>query len=90
MLSAFGAVRILFHMEASPLQETVVSPAAPSETTPGNYCERCGTANAVKVGARWLCENCYVEAGSCCPEFGADDLWDFDETKPAQIGKDGL
>jgi len=40
------------------------------------FCETCGASAAVKVGDRWLCENCYVEAGSCCLEFGATDLWE--------------
>jgi len=64
------------------LQETAASPETPDEKTAGNSCERCGAIYAVKVCDSWLCENCYVEAGSCCPEFGASDLWDLDETKP--------
>jgi hypothetical protein len=38
-------------------------------------CERCGKFGAFDVGERWLCATCYEESGSCCPEFGADDLW---------------
>jgi hypothetical protein len=40
------------------------------------FCETCGASGAVKVGDRWLCESCYVEAGSCCLEFGGTDLWE--------------
>jgi hypothetical protein len=69
-------------MDAPPLQETGVSPGASTDTLVENSCERCGGVHAVKVGTRWLCESCYVEAGSCCLEFGADDLWDLDEAKP--------
>ena len=67
-------------MDAS--QKTGITPDALGETTVKNICEVCGGVGAVKIGDRWLCESCYVEAGSCCPEFGASDLWDFDETKP--------
>jgi hypothetical protein len=40
------------------------------------FCETCGASGALKVGDRWLCESCYVEAGSCCLEFGGTDLWE--------------
>ncbi len=70
------------YMDASLLQETGVSLGTSSDTTVENCCERCGGVNAVRVGGRWLCESCYVEAGSCCLEFGADDLWDLGEAKP--------
>jgi hypothetical protein len=69
-------------MGASPLQQIGAAPDTSNDTTIESRCERCGATNAVKVGTRWLCESCYVGAGSCCPEFGADDLWDLDETKP--------
>ncbi|MDW8342990.1 MAG: hypothetical protein RMM51_00690 [Verrucomicrobiae bacterium] len=38
-------------------------------------CERCGAPRASRIADRWLCTDCYTAAGSCCPEFGADDLW---------------
>lgn len=38
-------------------------------------CDECGSFDAVAIGDRWLCERCYSEKGSCCPEFGKDDLW---------------
>jgi hypothetical protein len=40
------------------------------------FCDTCGASGAVNVGDRWLCESCYVEAGSCCLEFGGIDLWE--------------
>lgn len=40
-------------------------------------CERCGRPDAVRIGDRIICPDCYDKAGSCCPEFGADDLWEF-------------
>ncbi len=38
-------------------------------------CERCGSEGAVRIGDRKICRECYVIYGSCCMEFGADDLW---------------
>jgi hypothetical protein len=35
-------------------------------------CERCGRFGAFQIGTTFLCQDCYVESGSCCPEFGAD------------------
>jgi hypothetical protein len=78
-LAGILSCAIIYSME-SEVRETRRSGSAPSDVA-GQSCERCGAPRAVKVGARWLCESCYIEAGSCCPEFGADDLWDLDETK---------
>lgn len=42
----------------------------------GGPCERCGSPQAeVRCGGKTLCLDCYYLAGSCCLEFGADDLW---------------
>lgn len=38
-------------------------------------CDRCGKFDAFDIAGRKLCGDCYQIAGSCCPEFGADDLW---------------
>ena len=38
-------------------------------------CEECGVFGAFTFGDRKLCVQCYSEKGSCCPEFGKDDLW---------------
>lgn len=44
--------------------------------TAGGPCERCGRPEAeVRCGGSTLCLDCYYLAGSCCLEFGADDLW---------------
>jgi hypothetical protein len=40
-------------------------------------CDECGRFGALHVGERRLCSDCYESAGSCCPEFGKDDLWVF-------------
>lgn len=37
-------------------------------------CQRCGKFGAYPLGESTLCEECYAGSGSCCPEFGADDL----------------
>lgn len=52
------------------------SQAAPEE---GLICEACGRFDAVRIGTRALCMDCYQGCGSCCPEFGKDDLWSFPE-----------
>lgn len=38
-------------------------------------CDECGAAGAFSFGDVKLCMDCYVAKGSCCPEFGKDDLW---------------
>lgn len=39
-------------------------------------CERCGVAMSERERANgWtVCDSCYAIRGSCCPEFGPDDL----------------
>lgn len=36
-------------------------------------CEMCGRYDAVRIGDRQLCVDCYEGCGSCCPEFSKDD-----------------
>jgi hypothetical protein len=38
-------------------------------------CEICGALGAERMGPRVVCDTCAEEMGSCCPEFGASDLW---------------
>jgi ribosomal protein S14 len=38
-------------------------------------CRRCGKGDAVRFGDQWLCRECFQQYGSCCLEFGGDDLW---------------
>jgi len=38
-------------------------------------CVRCGAPGAFYCGAMFICDTCREGAGSCCPEFGKDDLW---------------
>jgi hypothetical protein len=33
-------------------------------------CGNCGRYGAYQIGNAFLCEHCYAECGSCCPEFG--------------------
>ena len=44
---------------------------APSEVV----CDRCGRSGAFVFDGCTLCEDCYEAFGSCCVEFGAEDLW---------------
>jgi hypothetical protein len=41
--------------------------------------EQCAQNGAFHFGEQTLCQDCYSGAGSCCPEFGKDDLWSFPE-----------
>ncbi|HEY5792692.1 MAG TPA: hypothetical protein VIS74_05295 [Chthoniobacterales bacterium] len=43
-------------------------------------CDRCGRPAALRFEGEWLCAECVQARGSCCLEFGSDDLWRFDET----------
>lgn len=38
-------------------------------------CDVCGVYGAYEIADRRLCSTCYEGSGSCCPEFGKDDLW---------------
>ncbi|HVU26441.1 MAG TPA: hypothetical protein VHG71_01735 [Verrucomicrobiae bacterium] len=38
-------------------------------------CDGCGKFGAYHFDGRTLCAECYTGCGSCCPEFGKDDLW---------------
>ncbi len=46
-------------------------------------CEMCGRPDAIKVADRSICLECYEKAGSCCMEFGQDDLWQLREEQTA-------
>ena len=37
-------------------------------------CTMCGRYGAFEIGNQFLCPSCYEGCGSCCPEFGRDDL----------------
>jgi transaldolase len=39
-------------------------------------CHFCGRPTTLLLGGMPVCEDCYQNAGSCCLEFGADDLWE--------------
>ena len=38
-------------------------------------CSYCGRPTELVIGGLPICEECYQNAGSCCLEFGGDDLW---------------
>lgn len=38
-------------------------------------CDVCGKFGAYDFGHQILCQDCYGNSGSCCREFGSDDLW---------------
>lgn len=45
-------------------------------------CELCGRPGAYWIDGEQLCAECIQQRGSCCMEFGGDDLWRFDEPMP--------
>lgn len=49
-------------------------------------CEACGAFGAFHFADRTLCQSCYEGSGSCCPEFGKDDLWQTVEDVAEQGG----
>jgi hypothetical protein len=60
------------------MEETVDKTARFSE---GVQCQRCGKFGAFQFDGTLLCQECYQGCGSCCPEFGADDLWQTHEAQ---------
>lgn len=38
-------------------------------------CDICGRFGAYEFDGQRLCPDCYESRGSCCLEFGSDDLW---------------
>ena len=53
--------------------------SATDEKAESERCDRCGQPAVAKVGDEYLCESCYQNPGSCCMEFGGDDLWAFEQ-----------
>ena len=49
-------------------------------------CDTCGRFGAYDFDGDRLCATCYENRGSCCPEFGADDLWPAEETEGPRPG----
>jgi hypothetical protein len=38
-------------------------------------CRFCGRPTEIVLDGEPICEECYENAGSCCLEFGGEDLW---------------
>lgn len=57
---------------------------------PDTACDSCGRFGAFEFDGHQLCHECYELRGSCCPEFGAGDLWPADQpaVTPAEPGDD--
>lgn len=56
---------------------------------PELVCDNCGRFGAFDLGDQHLCTDCYMEYGSCCMEFGGNDLWKKCEEEP-QSGRSDL
>ncbi len=46
----------------------------PVDRQPEAPCVRCGLPTDKFIGDIPICDECYQIRGSCCPEFGEDDL----------------
>lgn len=61
------------------IQSAMPNPAKPTcevpKVDPALVCDECGAFGAFEFGGVTLCVDCYAGKGSCCPEFGKDDLW---------------
>lgn len=50
-----------------------------SATQESARCDLCGNPTALEFEDQHICEECYQGRSSCCPEFGKDDLWFFED-----------
>lgn len=66
--------------DIQPVQESKTAPTFNESVA----CDVCGRFGAYRLGERWLCQECYTGSGSCCPEFGKDDLWTFGKEDRSQ------
>lgn len=84
----------LLENEATFYQSSKTEPSQPyamSSGVPFNgnaTCHRCGRFGAYEFDGDHLCAECYETRGSCCPEFGRDDLWSTQANVPEQINRD--
>lgn len=46
----------------------------PPATDENLTCDECGRYGAIDFGERKLCPDCYESCGSCCPEFGKEEV----------------
>lgn len=67
-----------------PIQPAQASTTTLNESVAGDVCEWFG---AHRLDERLLCQECYADSGSCCPEFGKDDLWTFDDEDQSESGQ---
>jgi len=59
--------------------QPIQQPGCKAQLDEDARCDSCGRFGAYRIGDRVLCPECYAGSGSCCPEFGKDDLWEFRE-----------
>lgn len=53
-------------------------------------CRFCGKPTTLLVGGAPICEDCCQNAGSCCREFGGDDLWQQRNDEESEHGPTGV
>lgn len=71
--------------DIQPVQELKTAPHLDENLT----CDVCGRFGSYRFGERALCQECYTGSGSCCPEFGKDDLWEFQDEAPNASAQPG-
>jgi hypothetical protein len=47
-------------------------------------CTFCDRATEIVLAGEPICEECHEKAGSCCLEFGGEDLWQRREREPGK------
>lgn len=54
------------------MNEETQAAILPDEAVQTACCDLCGRPGASRFADRWICDTCYCESGSCCPEFGRE------------------
>ncbi len=72
-----------------PKEKPTPEPGAAPLLNENLACDVCGRFGAYRFGERALCQDCYTGSGSCCPEFGKDDLWKCQDEGPGMAAQSG-
>lgn len=73
------------HFSATELVHALNTAGFHAKVTIGSVardCRYCGRSTTLQFGDTPVCEECYQKAGSCCLEFGDEDLWKNREEEP--------
>lgn len=62
------------HEKLTPQSSSTSAESEKSKTVKTDHtCELCGRFDAVQIGDRFLCVDCYEGCGSCCQESTMED-----------------